>query len=92
MNAKWSGIDLRLVYADWAEELGSMSLGAIDHGVKAAKNCPHPPSQGEFKELCRGYKPAMPLMIESKLTPEQIETNRKRIEAIVAEQVKRTAA
>ena len=75
---------MQAVYADWAKALGELSLGAIDHGVNAAGDCPHPPSRGEFKALCQAYKPAMPLMIESKLSPEQIAVNKKRIADISA--------
>ena len=84
MNAKWQGIDMQAVYADWAEELGDMSLGSIDHGVKAAKNCLHPPSQGEFKDLCRSYRPQVPMMIGKQITPEQQEKNRQKIAELSA--------
>ena len=77
--AKWQGIDMNAVYEDWADALTEFSLGAINHGIESAKNLQHPPSQGEFKELCRAYKPSMPAMLEHKLTPEQIERNRARI-------------
>ena len=80
--SKWAEIDMRAVYADWAEELQSLSLGAINHGIAQSKALAHPPSQGEFKALCQSYKPAMPIMIDCKLSFEQIEANRKRIAGI----------
>lgn len=73
---------MQAVYADWAEELQSLSLGAINHGIAQSKALAHPPSQGEFKALCQSYKPAMPIMIDCKLTPEQVEANRQRIAKI----------
>ena len=83
MVAKWGGLDQQEVYTDWAESMQEFSLGAINHGIEAAKEQPHPPSQGEFKTLCRGYKPALPTMLEHKLSPEQIEKNRVRIAEMV---------
>lgn len=79
MNAKWQGIDLHEVYADWAEAADGLSLGAINHGIELSKKNQHPPSQGEFIENCRLYKPALPTMIDCKITPEQLKANRKRI-------------
>lgn len=79
MVAKWGGLNQEEVYADWAEGMQEFSLGAINYGIEQAKDLQHPPSQGEFKVLCRGYKPTLPPMIEHHLTPEQIEKNRNRI-------------
>lgn len=79
MNAKWQGIDMRAVYADWSERLVGTSLAAINHATELSTDMPHPPNRGEFVALCQTYKPALPTMIDCKLTPEQIEANRKRI-------------
>lgn len=84
MLAKWAEIDMQAVYADWADEMGELSLSAINHGIKLAKALPHPPSQGEFKELCRSYRPQVPLMIGKQITPEQQEKNRQKIAEIAA--------
>ena len=82
MAAKWGGLNQQEVYADWAESMQEFSIGAINHGIEAAKNLQHPPSQGEFKTLCKGYKPKLPPMIEHKVSPEQLEKNRVRIAEI----------
>ena len=90
--AKWQGMDMQEVYQDWADAMQDISLGAINHGIKLSKQQPYPPNQGEFIAYCQTYKPSMPLMIESKLTPEQIEENRKRIAGIAAMLAKGKAA
>ena len=84
MLAKWSGMNMQEVYADWAEELQDFTLGAIAHGIPLAKALPHPPSQGEFKDLCRTYRPPVPLMIGKQITPEQLEKNRQKIAELAA--------
>lgn len=73
------------VYADWAEALDGCTIGAISHGIELSKKGQHPPNQGEFVAHCQTYNPPMPILIESKLSPEQIEINRKRIADIVAQ-------
>jgi hypothetical protein len=71
------------VYADWAESMQQLSLGAINFGIEAAKSGAHPPSQGEFVQHCKQFKPdTNVLRIESKITTEQQETNRARIAEI----------
>lgn len=80
---------MQAVYADWADELKNLSLGAINHGIKVSGAGEHPPSQGEFIANCKGYKPSELMKIESKLTPEQREANRQRI-ANVAKNLSRT--
>lgn len=82
MMSKWQGIDLQEVYADWAEQMQEFTLAAINHGIEVSKQDGHPPSQGEFKKNCRGYKPPELLKIGVKLTPEQIEKNKQRIAEI----------
>lgn len=59
MQAKWQGIDMELVYIDWAEALQHYSLGAINYAIGEAKNEQHPPSQGMFIEFCKRYKPPL---------------------------------
>lgn len=81
--AKWQGMDMQEVYADWSESMQEFSLGSINYAIETAKELQHPPSQGEFKTLCRGYKPALPTMLGHKLSPEQIEKNRVRIAEMV---------
>ena len=77
--SKWQGINLQDVYADWADAMQGLSLGAINYGIEISKTGEHPPSQGEFVKNCKGYKPAELLKIECKLTSEQREANRQRI-------------
>jgi len=82
--AKWKGIDMQSVYQDWAESMQGLSLGAINHGIEISNGGEHPPSKGEFIRNCKDYKPAQLLKIESKLSPEQREANKKRIADIAA--------
>jgi len=83
LSAKWQGIDMDEVHADWADAMQGLSLGAINHGIEVSKGGAHPPSQGEFINNCKGYKPAELLKIESKLSPEQREANKRRIAEMV---------
>ena len=84
LTTKWVDLNMQDVYLDWAESLQSVSIAAIDHGIREAKKEQFPPSQGEFVAHCRTYKPAELLKITSKLSTEQIEINRKRIADIAA--------
>lgn len=78
--AKWEGLDMKLVYEDWAESLSDFSLGAIGYAIEKARSMKHPPNQGEFRELCREYKSAEPvLQLPRKFTPEEKAKNRERI-------------
>lgn len=90
----WRDTDQIAVKALWAEKLG----GFIDHpkAIKAALDSlddkPWPPTLPEFLMLCRqaahrdGQKvPAL----EHKLSPEEIERNRERLEKIKADLAKR---
>jgi hypothetical protein len=82
-TSKWKGIDLSEIYQDWADDLGDFSVAAIGYGVEIARRQEQPPNLGEFMQLCRDYKPQDNLLkISRKLTPEQIEANRRRIRAI----------
>lgn len=59
MQAKWQGIDMELVYSDWAESLQEYTLGAINNAIDLAKQQEHPPSLGSFASLCKAYKPPL---------------------------------
>ena len=83
----WQGMDMRDVYADWAEALQGCSLGAIQFGIELAKLEPgnNPPTQGQFVAFCRKYEPVQNVhQIVHRLTPEQIEANKRRIAEIAA--------
>ena len=92
MQAKWHGLDMQAVYQDWAEALYGCSLGAIDNAIYLAKQSEHPPNQGEFKELCRLYKPPVDesTMLADKsrewspVTKEKAQENLARIKAMLA--------
>ena len=92
MQAKWHGLDMQAVYQDWAEALYGCSLGAIDNAIYLAKQAEHPPNQGEFKELCRLYKPPVDesTMLADKsrewspVTKEKAQENLARIKAMLA--------
>ena len=81
--SKWSGMDMRDVYQDWAGSMQNLSLGAIQYGIEQSKKETHPPNQGEFIKHCSGYRASAHVFkIESKLTPEQIAKNKLRIAEI----------
>ena len=83
----WQGMDMQDVYADWADALQACSLGAIQFGIELAKLEPgnNPPTQGQFVAMCRKYEPVPNVhQIENRLTPEQLEKNRRRIAEISA--------
>lgn len=92
LAAKWSGMDMNAVYDDWAEALADCSMGGINYAIEQSKSADHPPSQGEFLKHCRQYRPSDVLKLESKLTPEQIEKNRRRIAEIAEGLAKKAAA
>lgn len=75
------------VYADWADALQACSLGAIQFGIELAKleSSNNTPTQGQFVAMCRKYEPVPNVhQLENRLTPEQLEKNRKRIAEISA--------
>jgi hypothetical protein len=85
LAAKWSGIDLADVYAEWARSMQKYSLGAINCGMELCSREQYPPNFGDFVSKCDLYKPENNIhMIEKKFTPEQLEANKKRISEIVA--------
>jgi hypothetical protein len=48
--AKWDGIPIEMVKADWSEQLERLGVAAITHGLL---NLPeYPPSVTEFKAIC----------------------------------------
>ena len=57
MQAKWQGLDMSDVYAEWAHSMGKLSVGAIWYGVNISKLEEHPPSLGKFMDNCKGYVP-----------------------------------
>lgn len=88
MRSKWDGIDMQLVYQDWAEALHDCSLGAIDFAITKSKLCTHPPSQGEFKALSKDYTPPVDesMLIgkaESTITKEQAMENLAKIKSML---------
>ena len=54
-SAKWEGLDMDAVHADWADELAMFERWpeAISYGIV---NLPldRPPNVGQFRDLCRG--------------------------------------
>lgn len=83
----WQGMEMADVYEDWADSLQGCSLGAIQHGIELAKLEPgsNPPTQGQFVAFCRKYEPVPNVhQLENRLTPEQLEKNKRRIAEIAA--------
>lgn len=68
---QWEGIDMAAVKADWAEQLGGASSGAIKHALECLP-VDRPPTVGQFQALCRNaptYAP--PALPAPKLSPER---------------------
>lgn len=94
-SAKWGSEDLGNVVSVWADELRNFR----DHPMAikyALLNLPtdFPPNLQQFKNLCRDgitHEPK-PLAIERKLTHEEIEFGRMRVEQIAREVLKPTNA
>jgi hypothetical protein len=87
---RWEGLDISEVKADWAHELS----GFKDHAESIAyalKNLPDsgkPPTVLEFRAMCRKAPESTVLMLENKLTTEQMVANKKRIAELI-EKVKK---
>lgn len=82
------------VYADWADALQNCSVGAIQYGIFLAKSeqSRDPPTQGQFVAMCKKYVPEVNHnQLDHKLTPEQMEANKKRISEIAAEFARKNA-
>lgn len=82
------------VYEDWADALQACSIGAIQYGIFLAKSeqSRDPPTQGQFLAMCKKYAPEVNSnQLDHKLTPEQMEANRKRISEIAAEFARKNA-
>ena len=85
----WRGTDLAMVRRHWAEKLGGFhdKPQAIKAALDALDEKPFPPTLPEFLAMCRECSKRIntePLALEHKLTPEDIERNRKRIAEIAA--------
>lgn len=90
----WQGMDMQDVYADWADALQACSLGSIQYGIMLAKSeqSRDPPTQGQFLAMCKKYVPEINHnQLDHKLTPEQMEANKKRISEIAAEFARKNA-
>lgn len=90
----WRDQDMNAVLEDWAEALQGCSLGAIKHGIDLAKldTGNNPPTQGQFLALCKTYRQAVnKLQIVHKLTPEQIEENKRKVAELSSRLVKTKA-
>jgi hypothetical protein len=64
-NAKWTGVDVELVKADWFETLGNLSPEAIRYGL-ANLPADYPPNVGEFLAICLRYEPTGHALIEDR--------------------------
>lgn len=88
----WKDCDLADVKHTWAEELASFTDNPECFGL-ALKSLTNenrfPPTLPEFVAICRRhYKRPMPVMLEHKLSAEDIEKNRQRVKGL-AEQLAR---
>lgn len=86
----WRGTDLVEVKALWAEKLGGFvdKPDSIKAAINALDDQPTPPSLPIFLHLCREAARRMgdpkPKALDHKLTPEEIERNRKRAAELLA--------
>jgi len=90
----WQDMNMNDVYEDWADALQNCSIGAIQYGIYLAKSeqSREPPTQGQFVAMCKKYVPEINHnQLDHKLTPEQMEANRKRIAEIAAEFARKNA-
>ena len=91
----WQGQDMQDVWKNWADALQGCSLGAIKHGIDLAKldTGNNPPTQGQFLALCKTYRPEVnKLQLVHRLTPEQIEENKRHIAEITNNLAKKQRA
>lgn len=89
MISKWEGIDIKVVYEEWADELGNCSLAQIKCGIDLSKKEKFPPNLGEFLDLCKQYNPEKTLALGHSLTAEQIEENKRKVKEIMETQKRR---
>jgi hypothetical protein len=80
----YAGIDPSMVKSDWAEELGGMRGGRIEH---AFQNLPpdNPPNAAQFRALCLLWRaPAPKALPAPKPDPEQARNGLERLNAALA--------
>lgn len=59
--AKWNGIPIELVKADWSDELGGLSIQRLTHGLLHLPE--FPPTVQQFRLLCLSqHEPAPPAL------------------------------
>lgn len=91
----WGELDMQDVYEDWADELQGCSIGAIKFATETAKKelLEKPPTQGQFIAFCKKYQPVGNVhRLAHRLTPEQLEANKKRIAELAAGLIKKKSA
>lgn len=85
---RWRDCDLDEVKRVWAEELSSFSDNPECFGLALKAmvgECKFPPTLPEFVAICRKHYSRPKLVaLEHKLSPEEIERNREKINRIVA--------
>lgn len=101
-GAKWAAqygaFPRERVKRTWAEALAGFAEipDALGHALEAQKNSPFPPTLPEFLAQCRNaanrQSTSRPIALEQKLTPEQIERNRARLDAISKSWARKAAA
>lgn len=101
-GAKWAAqygaFPRERVKRTWAEALAGFTSipDALGQALEAQKNSPFPPTLPEFLALCRNAanrrSAASPVAIEQKLTPEEMQRNKARIEALGRSWARKAAA
>jgi hypothetical protein len=83
---RWEGLNIDEVKADWASELSGFkefpdsiayALNNMPEGIK-------PPTVLDFRAMCRKAPEKPVVMLENKLTKEQMAANKKRIAELIA--------
>lgn len=70
--AKWDGVPMEVVKADWASELAGLGMAALTHGLM---NIPEdfPPTASQFKRLCLNRpEPTPPQLPAPKADPGRV--------------------
>jgi hypothetical protein len=82
---RWEGLNIDEVKADWAHELAGFKdhPECIAHALKNMPDGIKPPTVLEFRAICRKAPDKPVVMIENKLTQEQMIANKKRIAELI---------
>lgn len=70
--AKWDGVPMDVVKADWASELAGLGMAALTHGLMTIPE-EFPPTASQFKRLCLNRpEPVPPALPAPKADPKRV--------------------